>query len=282
MDTTLSWVARLARWAHVKRAAFDTHAMAAGRPLEGVEYQRATPGYYSPAMWGRTCACCGVSGVPLNIDHIQSRSRGGSDRIANLTLACIPCDQGKDAHPVREFLADRPKVLARTLAQAKPPLRDAAAMNATRWALWGALRETGLPVPTGSGGRTKWNRSRTGAPKSHVLDALHVGTLDEVPGRPGQVLVAAGHSRIRPDRYGFPRLRLPRVKQIHGFATGDLVHAVVPTGSHAGTHTGRVAVRGSGSHTVQSGHVPVKTFWKHLRLLQRADGYSYTTQGEER
>jgi len=43
VDTTTSWVDRLARWApvqtvHVERVAFDTHAISAGRPLEGVEY----------------------------------------------------------------------------------------------------------------------------------------------------------------------------------------------------------------------------------------------------
>jgi hypothetical protein len=73
---------------------------------------------------------------------------------------------------------------------------------------------------------------------------------------------------------------MPRVKQIHGYATGDLVRAVVPAGKHAGTHMGRVAVRSSGSHTVQTFHGPVTTSWKHLRLLQRADGYAYNTRGE--
>ncbi|WP_190394613.1 hypothetical protein [Nocardiopsis deserti] len=67
---------------------------------------------------------------------------------------------------------------------------------------------------------------------------------------------------------------------------GDLVRAAVPSGGHVGTHTGRVAVRssgigsGSGSHTPRTPHGPTKTSWKNLRLLQRADGYGYTTQKE--
>ncbi|WP_240778158.1 RNA-guided endonuclease IscB, partial [Nonomuraea basaltis] len=143
VDTTMSWVDRLARWApvraaHVERVAFDTHAMSAGRPLEGAEYQQGTlAGYevreYLLEKWRRRCAYCGVSGVPLNIDHIHPRSRGGSDRISNLAVACIGCNQAKNARPVEEFLAGRPKVLARLHAQAKAPLRDAAAVNATRW-----------------------------------------------------------------------------------------------------------------------------------------------------
>ncbi|MFC4016338.1 RNA-guided endonuclease IscB, partial [Nonomuraea purpurea] len=47
VDTTMSWTARLRRWApvravHVERVAFDTHALSAGRPLEGIEYQQGT------------------------------------------------------------------------------------------------------------------------------------------------------------------------------------------------------------------------------------------------
>lgn len=55
---------------------------------------------------------------------------------------------------------------------------------------------------------------------------------------------------------------------------------MVPTGKHAGTHIGRVAVRSSGSHTITTPHGPVKTSHKNLRLPQRADGYIYTTQKE--
>ncbi|MEV4383478.1 RNA-guided endonuclease IscB, partial [Streptosporangium sp. NPDC049644] len=103
VETTMSWVARLTRWApvtavHVEKVSFDTHTLSAGKPLEGVEYQQGTlAGYeareYLLTKWGRTCAYCGASGVPLNLDHIHPRSRGGSDRISNLTLACIRCNQ---------------------------------------------------------------------------------------------------------------------------------------------------------------------------------------------
>ncbi|WP_326829765.1 RNA-guided endonuclease IscB [Streptosporangium sp. NBC_01810] len=298
VDTTMSWVGRLRRWApvravHVERVAFDTHAMSAGKPLEGVAYQQGTlAGYevreYLLAKWGRTCAYCGKQDVPLNLDHIHPRSRGGSDRISNLALACIPCNQTKNATPIEEFLAGEPKVLARIMARAKAPLRDAAAVNATRWALWRALEATGLPVATGSGGRTKWNRTRTGAAKSHTLDALHVGHLDVVAGWPSTVLVvkATGrgtYCRTRTDKYGFPRLRLPRTKTVRGFQTGDLVRANVPAGKKAGVHTGRVAVRTTGNFNITTRHGTVQGIGhRHVRMLQRADGYGYATHSETR
>ncbi len=296
VDTALSWVTRLKRWApvravHVERVSFDAHAMTAGKPLEGAEYQRGTlAGYearqYLLEKWGHACAYCGGQGVPLQVEHIQARARGGSDRISNLTLACGPCNQAKGADPVEVFLAGKPALLARIRRQAKAPLRDAAAMNATRWALYRALAGTGLPIHAASGGRTKWNRSRTGAPKSHTLDALHVGETSTVNGWPSTVLVvkAAGrgtYCRTRTDKHGFPRLRLPRTKQVKGFATGDMVRAVVPSGKKAGVHTGRVAVRSSGSFNITTNAGTVQGIGhRHVRLLQRADGYAYTREDE--
>ncbi|MFJ2030331.1 RNA-guided endonuclease IscB [Streptosporangium sp. NPDC087985] len=296
VDGTVSWVARLTRWApvaavHVERVSFDTHALSAGRPLEGAEYRQGTlAGYevreYLLAKWGRVCAYCGATGVPLNIDHIHPRSRGGSDRISNLTLACIPCNQAKSATPIEEFLTGRPALLTKILKQAKAPLRDAAAVNATRWALWRALEATGLPVHPASGGRTKWNRSRTQAPKSHTLDALHVGELETVTVWPSTVLVVTAtgrgtYARTTPDRYGFPRLVRPRIKLHHGFQTGDLVRANVPAGKKAGVHLGRVLVRSSGSFDITTRHGRVAGInHRHVRHLQRADGYGYTTQKE--
>ncbi|MFI0447438.1 RNA-guided endonuclease IscB [Actinomadura sp. 6N118] len=295
VDTTVSWVDRLTRWApvtavHVERVAFDTHALAVGGPLEGVEYQQGTlHGYeireYLLAKWGRSCAYCGAENVPLNIDHIHPRAKGGSDRVSNLTLACIPCNQTKSNRPVAEFLATKPQMLAAILAQARAPLKDAAAVNSTRAALTDALGQR-LPTRTASGGRTKWNRTLAGLPKTHTLDALAVGDLETITQVVGRVLVAGcsgrgSHARTTPDRYGFPRLTRPRTKVLHGFQTGDLVRAVVPTGKKAGTHTGRVAVRDRGYFDIHTRHGRMAGIGhRHVRLLQRADGYAYTTHPE--
>ncbi|MFC0863540.1 hypothetical protein ACFHYQ_14660 [Sphaerimonospora cavernae] len=66
-----------------------------------------------------------------------------------------------------------------------------------------------------------------------------------------------------------------------GCATGDLVRAVVPSGKHAGTHIGRVAVRSSGSFNVTTADGTRQGIHhRHVRLLQRADGYAYTWKEE--
>ncbi len=60
------------------------------------------------------------------------------------------------------------------------PLRDAAAVNSTRRALFQRLKAAGLDVEAASGGRTKWNRQRPSIPKAHCLDAVCVGHMDTI------------------------------------------------------------------------------------------------------
>jgi len=299
VDTTLSWVRRLLRLAAVTHLAqelvrFDMQAMQAeeegnpqGNTIEGLEYQRGTlAGYelgeYLLAKWNRTCAYCDKTDVPLEKEHIVARSKGGSNRVSNLTLACRPCNQKKAARDVREFLAKEPLRLQRILANAKAPLKDAAAVNTTRWALLGALKRTGLPVETGSGGRTKFNRTRLGIPKTHALDAACVGAVSDVrrPAQPAIQVKCAGRgsrSRTRNDAFGFPRGHLMREKSIKGFRTGDMVRATVTQGKKSGVHTGRVAVRATGSFNIQTpGGVVQGISHKHCVVLMRGDGYSYS------
>ncbi|WP_232789540.1 RNA-guided endonuclease IscB [Streptomyces jeddahensis] len=299
VDSTVSIVRRLVRLfpvseAHMESAAFDTHALSAGRPLEGAEYQQGTLyGYeireYLLAKWGRACAYCGAVGVPLQIEHIRPRARGGSDRVSNLTLACGPCNQAKGVMPLAEFLADQPDRLARVEAQAKASLRDAAAMNATRQQLCLALSELNMPVRAWSGGRTKYNRTRMRLAKTHTLDALCVGELPEaaiVVRHPEAVLVVTAtgrglYARTTPDKFGFPRLLRPRDKQHYGYSTGDLVSASLPSGRYQGKHTGRVAVRATGRFNIRTAAGLVQGIHhRHLRLLQRADGYGYGQRPE--
>ena len=246
----MAWVNRLCRLAPVTAIAmelvrFDMQAME-NPEISGVEYQQGTlAGYevreYLLEKWQRTCAYCGAQHVPLEIEHITPRSKGGSDRVSNLTLACRPCNQKKGNQPLQAFLAHDPKRLAKIKAHAKAPLKDAAAVNSTRWALYRRLQATGLPVITGSGGRTKYNRQRLGIPKTHALDAACVGPVTAIThwNVPTLTVRATGrgrYQRTRLNRFGFPRGYLMRHKQVKGFQTGDLVQAQVPTGKKKGRH----------------------------------------------
>ncbi|EGV30874.1 HNH endonuclease [Thiorhodococcus drewsii AZ1] len=291
VETTVTWVERLRRLAPItaisqERVRFDMQAMQ-NPEISGLEYQQGTlAGYevreYLLEKWRRTCAYCGAKDIPLQIEHIQPKSMGGSNRISNLTLACAPCNQKKGNRPVTVFLANKPDRLKRIQAHVSAPLRDAAAVNATRWALFESLKATGLPVETGSGGCTKFNRMRLGVPKTHALDAACVGQVDALHGWqcPTLAIKATGrgsYQRTRLDRFGFPRGVLMRQKRVHGFQTGDRVIACVPTGKKAGTYVGRVAIRATGSFNIQTAGAVVQGLsYRYCRTLQRADGYGYS------
>ena len=44
---------------------------------------------------GHKCAYCGRADLPLTIDHIIPRSKGGDDSWENLVAACLPCNNKK-------------------------------------------------------------------------------------------------------------------------------------------------------------------------------------------
>lgn len=292
VDTTMAWVKRLQRWTPLTALScewvrFDMQTLQ-NPEISGVEYQQGTLfGYevreYLLEKWDRECAYCDAKDVPLQIDHIEPRAKGGSDRISNLTLACAKCNGTlKKAQNVQVFLAKQPERLKRILAKAKAPLRDAAAVNSTRNALVRALKQTHLPLELASGGQTKYNRMRLGIAKSHSLDAACVGSVESVTqySRPTQAIKCTGrggYQRTRLNKYGFPRGYLMREKQVHGFQTGDLVKAVVTKGKKTGTYTGRVAVRRTGSFNIQSGRDIVQgVSHRYCRIIQRSDGYGYS------
>lgn len=293
VDNIFSWTKRLLSWCPITRIAmelvkFDTQKMQLP-DISGVEYQQGTlAGYelreYLLEKWGRKCAYCGKEGVPLQVEHIKCKALGGSSRVSNLTLACEPCNQKKGKLPVEKFLRKKPEVLKKILAQAKAPLKDAAAVNSTRWTLFNTLKTFGLSVETGSGGLTKWNRSRLSIQKTHALDALCVGQVKTVVGwqQPTLSIKATGrgsYQRTRVTADGFPRGYLMRTKSVHGFRTGDMVVAVVPKGKNAGRHFGRVAVRISGSFDIHTlGGAVQGISHKYCYLRMRSDGYGYQKQ----
>ena len=194
----------------------------------------------------------------------------------------LQCNQKKGDLNIEEYLAKKPDVLKRILAQAKRPLKDAAAVNSTRWALFNRLKQTGLTVITGSGGLTKFNRTRANLPKSHWLDAACVGQIESLDLFTNQPLLikATGHGTrqmCRTDKFGFPSRYVPRNKFVKGFQTGDIVKAIVLSGKKAGQYLGRVAVRSTGSFNISTCSEIVQGIsYKFCQIIHRKDGYNYS------
>jgi len=281
-----TWVARLQKLCMITAISlelvkFDMQAME-NPEIIGVEYQQGElQGYevreYLLEKFNRKCVYCGVENVPLQVEHIVPRARGGSNRVSNLTLACEPCNKKKGNQTAKEF--GYPKVQS----LAKKPLKDAAAVNATRWALYRRTEATGLPIEVSTGGRTKYNRSIRKLPKTHWLDATCVGAstpevLDVEGIRPLDITATGRGSRqmCRVDKYGFPRTSAKKFKRVHGFQTGDMVKAVVPTGKNTGTYIGRIAIRASGSFNIKTPNSTIQGIsYRYCQLVQRLDGYTY-------
>jgi len=149
----------------IEVASFDQQKMVKPE-ISGVEYQQGElQGYnvrnYLLEKFNHKCAYCGKKDVPLEIEHIVPKSRGGSNRVSNLTLSCHDCNQKKGNKTAKEF--GHPGIQK----QAKQPLKATAFMNVIRRKLVDILN-CGWTY----GYITKHNRVKQGLEKSHVNDAF--------------------------------------------------------------------------------------------------------------
>ncbi len=298
VQTTMTWVKRLTRFCPVdsvyqELVRFDTQKLQ-NPEVSGAEYQqgelygyevRPTPVPSREGCrggWGRACVYCGAENTPLEVEHIAPKSKGGSDRVSNLTLACHACNQAKSNQDIQDFLSGNPDLVKRILNQAKAPLKDAAAVNSTRWKLYNELKTTGLQIHTGSEGLTKYNRCRLNLLKAHWIDAACVGKTESLNLETNQPLSikSTGHGSRQmcgTNKYGFP-IRHRSKQQVHkGFKTGDIVKAVVTKGQKIGIYKGRVICRASGSFDISTAKGRVSGInHKYCQSIHKKDGYNYS------
>jgi len=265
---------------------FDTQLMQ-NPEISGIEYQQGTlQGYevreYLLEKRGRRCAYCSAENVPLEVEHIIPKIRGGSNKVSNLTLSCRSCNQVKGSRTAEEF--GHPEVYNLV----NKPLKDAAIVNATRWKVYNVLMETGLDVECGTGGRTKFNRINLNLPKDHHFDAICIGasTPQKVVFKTNQVIQIkakgrGSHCRTNLDKYGFPRGYFARQKSFFGFQTGNIVKATIPKGKYKGIWIGAVACRKTGYFDIKNKEgvrVAQGISHKYLKVLSRVDGYEYAIE----
>src|SRR5215471_16898481 len=156
---------------------FDTQLMQ-NPTIEGVEYQQGElEGFelreYVLIKFNHRCVYADAKSPCdkiLNVDHLVPRSRGGSNRASNLVCACRKHNEEKGNLSLEEYSKLRGVDFSPIKAQAKKP-----------------LKALDLPIETGSGGLTKFNRTRRDLPKAHWIDAACVGR--ETPEKLGLVNV---------------------------------------------------------------------------------------------
>lgn len=278
--TIETWVKRLIKFSPIAEirqelVRFDLQQLP-NPEISGVEYQQGElQGHeireYLLNKWERKCTYCDTKDIPLQVEHIQPKAKGGSNRISNLCLACEKCNQKKGTQNIQNFLSDKPDLLKKIQIQAKRPLKDAAAVNSTRVALLNRMKLTRLLVTTGSGGLTKFNRTRLGFPKAHWLDAACVGVIETLTILISKILTVKatgkGTRRLcRINRFGFPCSK-PRQAYQHGWQTGDIA-----TGKSV---TGRVVVQSATRLEIRIDGKRIGGKLIEFKLLHSKDSYSY-------
>ena len=313
-DNIISWVRRLGKLINIKYCSFeavrfDTQLLD-NPDIDSVEYQQGTLfGYevkeYLLDKYGHTCQYCGgVSGDPiLEWEHIQPKSKGGSDSVTNATLACRTCNQDKGNLTLSDWMeheqvikapAARKKLAEARILGIQRVLANKSPKVSNRYCAWVSssrrATERGLfthfgEVECSSGGRTKFNREMLQLPKDHHYDALCVGTVPEGGFRDLtngfclfiKAMGRGNRFRGKINKCGIITTKLQKgPKRRFGFQNGDIVAADVPKGKYAGHHVGRVMTRARGDFDIRCVDGKLVTA-KHIycRILQHDNGYQF-------
>lgn len=284
--TVKCWASRLDRFTpldsfSLELVSFDMQKMV-NPSIQNAGYQRGTlysseTRAYLMHKWDGKCAYCQKTGK-LEVEHLEPRSKGGSNRISNLVMSCQSCNLAKGTLSLEAFLVKKPAQLKRIQAQQQLSLKDAAAVNATKAKLLETLTTFGYPVETGSGAQTRFNRHQQDYDKAHWIDAACVGDsgaqITIAPLRALKIKAVGRGSRQIWDmnEHGFPKKANPRQKVFHGFQTGDIGRAAVHTKLHQGTFTGRIGVKTRPSFPIDR---KVYVHPRDIIRLHQADGYDY-------
>jgi len=222
----------------VEVGSFDTQKLQ-NPDIAHLEYQQGElQGYllreYVLEKWQRKCAYCEAREVPLEIEHIVPKSRGGSTRASNLTLACHTCNQGKGQQTAAEF------GFPHVQAKAGVPLKDAAHVSSLKSRvvhdLQAAFGENQVSITYGY--ETKYKRIQgLDLPKSHTNDAVAIACeIGEVVKPLGMVhhlrCLARGHYQRFNGRHSEHKCWAPR--KVRGFKLYELVKAKGGVGYIAG------------------------------------------------
>ena len=176
LDTHTRLIENIKKWFPITNtvievANFDTQKMQ-NPEISGIEYQQGElQGYeireYLLDKWGRKCVYCGKDNLPLEVEHIIPKSRGGSSRVSNLTISCRKCNLKKGSQTAKEF--GFPKIQV----QAKKSLKSTVFMNVVR-----KILAKQINAEETFGYITKYGRIKQNIEKSHINDAFVIAKGD--------------------------------------------------------------------------------------------------------
>ena len=213
------------------------------------------------------CQCCHGKSKDniLNVHHIKSRKTGG-DSPDNLITLCKTCHKAYHAGKVEL-----------NLKRSFHSLRDAAAMNIMRWAVYNRLKaELDFPINLTYGYKTKYIRINGGLEKTHAIDARCIsGNAQAMPTYRIFILKQLRrHNRkvmksnmLKGGRW--KRNQAPR--EIRGFRLWDIVtFNNAPAYIHARRNTGYFVVKDLKGKTLSN-----SVSWKALRMKKHTGPYMF-------
>ena len=212
--------------------------------IQGEEYQHGTlQGWQLRAYIfdqnGCQCFYCGERGKRMTLDHVIPTSRGGNNRVTNLTAACRKCNQQKDNRLPEEFLADNPEKLQQLLIQnPRRSYRNAGWMNTMMTFLLEGLAGLGLPLEQTNGAQTSWNRQQMQLAKNHPGDAAILGNCQSLSGMPRLIARITPDNGRRKQKAHVDEHGTPRGKPFREYCRlGPRERSRRPTPGHAGKRT---------------------------------------------
>ena len=213
LDTHIRLIENIRRWLPITKtvievATFDTQKMQ-NPEISGIEYQQGElQGYhireYLLEKFDRQCVYCNKKDVPLEVEHIIPKSRGGSNRVSNLTISCRKCNLKKDNRTSEEFGFPKIQKLA------KQSLKATAFMNVVRKRLAGKVN-----AEETFGYITKKGRIDNNLEKSHINDGFIIaGGTTQKRTKPYQITQTRRNNRsLQTNRKGYkPSVRRQRYK----------------------------------------------------------------------
>ena len=288
----------------VEIASFDTQKMASAN-IEGVEYQHGTLfGYevkqyllivhkhkyvrFAQRLLREPPYCGGLSGDNvLEVEHILPQSKGGTDKVSNLTISCKVCNETKGSMTLDQWervLRAKPSDINEKRVKNMPALRKqsklkkgfqySALTQSYKNYLLAELRK-GFTVEVTFGATIKYYRNQLGLPKSQINDALVIASEGKSVKMPQyyilekQIKKRYPHDYISPPKKGVKYKRHP---EMFGFRLWDKVkckHSKL--GDVVGYIQGR---RSSGSFAIASldGELLIGGItYKKLTLLKKTE-----------
>lgn len=208
----------------IEIATFNTQKMQ-NPEISGIEYQQGTlQGYeireYLLEKFKHKCAYCNKSNISLEIEHIIPKSRGGSNRVSNLTIACHTCNQSKGNLTAEDF--GHPSIQSK----AKKPLRSTAFMNIVKKRLFELLIRNDKSTSYTYGYITKRNRIQFNISKSHFNDAFIIAngsTQSRSPITLSKQVRRQNRSLFKANLLKGGRLKRNTIKESNGFRRYDKV-----------------------------------------------------------